>query len=133
MVYKLPHMVDMAASPERGQSELLMPVGVDALHDRYPYGLCISLTQDDLAKLDLDSDCEIGDMIHMFAMGKVTSISKSANASAKDDNCRIEIQITHLGLEDEDHENAGEDKGDAPKRNDRAQTRYGSDDDGEDY
>ncbi len=68
----------------------------------YPYGLCISLTHDELEKLDLDADCEIGDMVHLMAMAKVTSVSK--NETTDGETCRIELQITDLSVEDEDEE-----------------------------
>lgn len=69
----------------------------------YPYGLCISLCDDEIEKLNLDvTDVEVGDMLHLFAMATVTSVSKRATESGE--CCRIELQITHLGLEDENEE-----------------------------
>ncbi len=93
-------LVNMAKNKE----ELAETPDIEAAEDRpiYPYGLSICLTQDELDKLDLDSDCQVGDTIHLFAMAKVTSISK--NETTEGENCRIELQITDLGLEDEDEE-----------------------------
>ena len=74
----------------------------------YPYGLAISLTQDELDKLDLDADCEVGDLIDLRALGRVTSVSK--NEVEGKATCRIEIQLEQLGLEDEDHEDDDDDR-----------------------
>jgi len=95
-------MKDMAISPEEQKEmvEFSIPT-MDA--PSYPYGLCISLTEKELEKLDLSPDCEVGDMIHLFAMAKVTSVS--INETQDGECCRVELQITHLELEDEDGEN----------------------------
>jgi hypothetical protein len=69
----------------------------------YPYGLCISLTEKELAKLDLDDDASVGDTIHIFALAKVTSVSKHQGQQGAA-STRIELQITHIALEDEDTE-----------------------------
>ena len=110
MVYKLPTMVDMARTPKDVADDMAgMPVPVGMLHDRYPCGLSISLDHHDLEKLDLDEECEIGDMLHLFCFGKVTGVSKHQGMNG-DDCCRIEIQLTHIGLEDEDEENREADR-----------------------
>lgn len=100
-------MVDMAKTPEElkeNKQTSIAPTTVD--QSIYPYGLCISLTHEELEKLNLEPDCQVGDMIHIMAMAKVTSISQYE--TAENTNCRIELQITHLGLEDEDMEDEEE-------------------------
>lgn len=69
----------------------------------YPYGLCISLTEKELEKLNLESDAQVGDLIHLHAMAKVTSVSQ--NDTSKGLTCRVELQITALAAEDESEEN----------------------------
>lgn len=91
-------MIDMANDAD----DMPTPQVAGYSPPRYPYGLCICLGNDELDKLGLDSDCEVGDMLHLMAMAKVTSISK--RETDKGDDCRIEMQITHLGLEDESQE-----------------------------
>lgn len=113
-----PQMVSMAKTPE-DIAKSMMPMMPDG-PSQYPYGLCISLNHDDLAKLGLDADCQVGDMVHLFAMAKVTSVS--SNASESSESCRIELQITDLAVEDEDNEDA------EPASQKRASKRYGSDD-----
>lgn len=70
---------------------------------RYPYGLGISLCEEELEKLDLtDMELEPGDMIHLHCMATVTSVSKNANQDGE--HCRVELQITHIAAEDEEEE-----------------------------
>ncbi len=98
----LPKLVDMAV--EAGENDGMYPMAVGGMDNspRYPYGLSISLTEKELEKLDLDTSCEVGDLIHLFAMAKVTSVSQ--NETQKGTCCRVELQIMFLGLEDEDEE-----------------------------
>lgn len=72
----------------------------------YPYGLCISLCQDELDKLGIDfDDLCVGDIVHLHAMAMITSKSCSERQGGEPSE-RVEIQITHLaGVEDEDDEN----------------------------
>lgn len=98
MVRHLPSMTDMSMDEEElKEYESPSP-------PRYPYGLCISLCEDELEKLGLeDEDIEPGDMIHLQCMAKVTSVSSNSNQDG--DHCRIELQITHIAAaEDEDDE-----------------------------
>ena len=90
-------MVDMARS-----SDELNSTNVDIPKNIYPYGLCICLTQDELDKLDLDPNCEVGDMIHLNALAKVTSVSKRETEDGND--CRVELQIIYMAVEDEETE-----------------------------
>lgn len=102
-------MVDMAKTPEEIKEDLAPmksePASVGASTPVYPYGLCISLTEEELEKLDLDpAEAEVGATIHLCAMAKVTSKSESERVNAdgsKEQCCRIELQITQLGTEAE--------------------------------
>jgi hypothetical protein len=121
--------VDMAKSPEEVKEQTTIASPIEPKVPVYPYGLCISLTQDDLDKLDLDPDCEVGDIVHLMAMAKVTSRSENEMETAdgkKEKCCRIELQITHLSVEDEDDEDP---QAQADKRRGRF---YGDDEEGED-
>lgn len=89
-------MVDMAREMDNTEVQSAPPVS-------YPYGLCISLTHEELKKLDLDADCEVGDLLHMVCMSKVTSISKSETPSGE--SIRVEMQIIDIEtLENENTE-----------------------------
>ena len=103
------HLTDMARTEEdlKG-SDRSVPISVD--EDRYPWGLRISLTQDELTKLGVDtSDWEIGGVFHIHALVKV--VSKSEDATVHGERCNVGLQITHLaGIESEDEEDEEEEK-----------------------
>ena len=93
-------MVDMRRSREEKKEEV-EPMPIDDMPD-VPYGLCISLTENELEKLDLEEECDVGDMIHLFCMARVTSVSK--NATSDGCRCRVELSITDMAVENEDDE-----------------------------
>lgn len=66
----------------------------------YSPGLSISLNCADCEKLDIEEDCEVGDLLPFSAIAKVTSISaREVNGATEK---RIELQI--IGMEfNEDH------------------------------
>lgn len=95
-----PKFKDMAKSPEEMKESMdcQMP-GMNL----YPYGLCISLDQESLEKLELVDELQIGDMIHLFCLAEVTSISK--NTTDKGEQNRAELQIKFMAADEEDEEN----------------------------
>lgn len=116
--------VDMAKTPEQVNEEMPAIATGSSLAaklnniPKYPWGLCINLEDDQLEKLGIEGDCEVGDIIHLCAMAEVTACSQ--NKTEGKTKHRIELQITHLACEDEDNENGREEK---------AKRRYGGDDD----
>lgn len=102
-------LTDMAKSPDKAM-ETATPVSVGE-QDKYPWGLRISLTHDELEKLGVDkADWEVGDTFHLQAFAKITSISENQKESGETDCC-VSLQITHLaGPENEEEE--GEDSED---------------------
>lgn len=75
---------------------------------KYSYGLSLCFDHETLEKLDLDyEDVEPGDMLHAMCMFEVTSVSK--NDTGNGEKCRIEVTITHMGIEDESSEYEDED------------------------
>lgn len=98
---KFPNMQDMKMD-QKEKTEFMSPSPPD-----YPYGLCISLCEDELEKLNLDdSEVSVGDMVHLVCMATVTSISKH-DSEMNGPSCRVELQITHIAAEDEDEETKG--------------------------
>lgn len=75
---------------------------------RYPCGLRICLTHKELEKLGLAADCDIGDVIDLRAFAVVTSCSQNKTESGEDE-CRVELQIEKLAIENESTEDMGED------------------------
>ena len=93
-------MVSLVRTPEEKKEEAETPPEMSV--PDVPWGLRICLTEEELEKLDLDDECEVGDLIHLFAMAEVTSVSK--NKSDSGEHCRIELSITHLSVEEESDE-----------------------------
>jgi hypothetical protein len=116
MAHRFTAMVDMAKSPAEAKEDA-MPMALRE-PNRYPSGLCIFLDEDMLEKLDLDADelPNVGEMIHLCALAKVTAVSQTeqqSEGSEKKRCCRIELQITHLATENEDRENDWYDEGES--------------------
>lgn len=96
---KLPGFVDMAHTPQEVMDEYkdttpALPI--------YPYGLSICLGNDELEKLDLDTNVEVGDRLFMDCIAKVTSVS--SNETTEGTKRRIELTITHIALEESEEE-----------------------------
>lgn len=69
----------------------------------YPCGLRICLTSRELDLLDLDDDCDVGDMIDLRMLAKVCHVMKT------DGGCRIELQAIAMKAEAEDDEDDDDD------------------------
>ncbi len=63
-----------------------------------PSNLCIALTENELEKLGVDDDVEVGDLLHLRIMIQATSVHKTA------DSVRIEAAVIAGVIEDEDQE-----------------------------
>ena len=94
-------LVDMEMDDER-QFEHPMPIAMP--RQRYPYGLRISLGEDELKKLGLDADCDEGDYLDIRAFATVMSVHKEAG------NTRVELQIEKMSVECEDDEQPDDEK-----------------------
>ena len=93
-------LVDMELDDE-SKIDFVGPIPMSSKPD-YPYGLRISLTENELEKLGLEADCDVGDMIDMRCFGTVTSVSLNDGDGGK--SCRIEIQIEKMAVENEMNE-----------------------------
>ena len=82
--------------------DAILPMPMDK--PDFPCGLRITLTDKELARLDLDhKDAFVGGTIHMFAMARITSVSEN-EVNGGEKCTRIELQIEDLGIESEDAE-----------------------------
>jgi hypothetical protein len=103
---KIPSMVDMARTPEETK-DLGYPT---PMQSKYPYGLCLSLCEDELEKLGFEQgELQVSDMVHLHCMATVTSVSSSDNVNSGP-SCRVELQVTHISAEDEAEEDKEADK-----------------------
>ena len=99
----LPNFVDMAkTADELGLNDKPSDVQ-EVAKPAYPCGLSICFTQDELGKLDMDTDVKVGDMVHLFCLAKVTAVS--SNDTTDGPKQRVECQITNIAVHDEDDEN----------------------------
>lgn len=109
--------IDMAMSPEEAAEKNAVPQSVSQMN-RYPYGLSLSLGDDELKKLGFDDsdmeECEVGCYLHLHALAKVTSYSQ--NDTEGGTTRRLELQITHLEVESEDEENEENEAAEPPTR-----------------
>ena len=100
---KLHPMVSMELDDE-SKLDAVMPMPMPDKPD-YPWGLRISLTEEELEKLDLDhKDAQVGGVFHLHGLARITSVSVNKNTDGKE-SCRIEAQIEDLAIESEDEEN----------------------------
>lgn len=120
-------MVDMKRTPPEKKAEAVSVAGTDD-GPMYPYGLCLSLGEEEMAKLGLDADCTVGETVHLFALAKVTSCSSNETENGGK-RCRIELQITDMAAESEDDENEEMDLPEAVNAK-KMQRRYGTADAG---
>lgn len=97
MVETLPNYIDMSMTPAERAEDMPMMGGDQPI---YPYGLCISMDCEQLERLDLEDDCEIGDLIKLNCLARVTSVSKRETTGGS--NTRVELQI--IGIEAEGEE-----------------------------
>lgn len=99
--------VSMMKTPEKVKTEKadVPAMAADVAQPIYPWGLCISLTNDEIEKLDLDaSSCEVGAIVKLDCLAKVTSCSRTATDQGE---CqRIELQITDICCDGEEDEGA---------------------------
>jgi hypothetical protein len=92
--------MDMEMDDER-QLDHPMPIAMPN-REKYPYGLRLSLGDDELKKLGLDADCDEGDYLDIRAFATVKSVHKEAG------NSRVELQIEKMSVECEDDESESE-------------------------
>lgn len=86
-------LVDMARKREKEEahSEIAAPAPT-----YYPYGLCISLEGEDLAKLGMALP-DVGTVVDLVIKAKVTSVT-ARDSSEGESYTRVELQITQMGL-----------------------------------
>lgn len=101
------NMINMAKKEDESK-ELAYPASDQSL---YPYGLCISLCNEELDKLGIgEENIEVGNILHLHALASVTSVSQNTTIHSGATK-RIELQITHLSTpESEEDENAEAEK-----------------------
>ncbi len=97
------HMVSMEKTPMEREQNSALAAPDEPL---YPYGLSLTLNSEELEKLGLDcsdEECQVGNYLHLHALAEVTGYHKSDTGNGEKHT--LNIQITHLQIEDEGAEN----------------------------
>ncbi len=63
----------------------------------YPYGLCLTLNEDSLEALGIDSLPQVGSKVKIEA--EATVVSASVSDTGGGPNPRLEVQIENMGME----------------------------------
>lgn len=93
-------LVDMALSVKKDESAYPSAVS-DGPQPIYPWGLSVSLEDEQLDRLDLEVP-EIGDLLDSRIMLRVNSVSQNETTTGK--RTRVECQIVMMGVESEEDE-----------------------------
>lgn len=86
-------MINMKREPEREE----MPGEIEGDEPQYPYGLCISLEQDDLEKLGITALPKVGVEMTVTARAYVKSTS-AYDTQGEGKRMSVSLQITDLEL-----------------------------------
>jgi hypothetical protein len=112
---KFSTMIDLAKDTQEIKEEIAKmspPDKAEITVPVYPYCASFAIDEATLKKLGLDWDKpedkpQSGDMIHVAGMAKVTKVSdrEEERSDGTKERCRrVELQFTHLAVEDEDDE-----------------------------
>jgi hypothetical protein len=97
--------------PEDAKKEAVeaMPITGNSYYEKYPWGLRLTLNNEELKKLGMKiKDLEIDTVVSITAKALITSLSSDQNIENKEGTRnRVELQITDLAVESaEDFEGA---------------------------
>lgn len=71
---------------------------------KYPYGLRIQLTPEEVEKLGMGEAPEVGKKMKIMGMVEIVEVSKDQSEESDSDKFGFAAQITEMYLEDEDRE-----------------------------
>ncbi len=83
------------------------PVSLGA--SKYPYGLSITLSSEELDKLGIKTLPKVGSKIHLQAQAHVVSVSQNSSEGSTGENRHVELELRKLGVDQ---------KGSGPKSED---------------
>lgn len=78
----------------------IMPMDDTPNQPVFPYGCCISLCSEDLAKIDMDADCDAGDEIVFVARAVVKDCNSHMDPSTGEKTGRVELQLVAMRILD---------------------------------
>lgn len=95
---KLKSMKRTAADKRKDQGQ---HAEICAIAPDYPYGLTVHMDKDELDKLGLGKLPDVGTVIPMQILVKVTRVSQSA-VEGRDEQTSVDFQITDMAVDVED-------------------------------
>lgn len=91
-------MDTLLTSMELTASEAKEEVSPEAEAPKYPWGLCIDLNEDSLAKLGITALPEVGSDMNIIARAEVVSASESQYQGDKEKRRSVSLQITEMAV-----------------------------------
>lgn len=101
-------LVSMARTAQEKKAAEERYKAMEPAAEEYPYGLCITLGKDELAKLGVAKLPPVGEAVYLYVATKVTRVSASASEQGDDSQC-VDLQITQMALEEPPVEEKAED------------------------
>lgn len=90
-------IVDMKRPPEKARSKDEIVAAPDSA-ERYPWGLRLSLHNEELTKLGITEMPKVGDKFTVVATAEVTSVSQRERRGETDSK-DVEMQIKKMGID----------------------------------
>jgi len=100
----MPNLVSMKMSPAEAKKSYEPTMMTDK--PEYPYGLCIHLNEESIAKLGLKSLPDAGETLLLMAKVQVSSVSMRDTQEGQD-RC-LDLQITELALAEDKTQKSAE-------------------------
>lgn len=101
-------LVSMALTADSKMKSMELPIAMTEKPE-WPYGLCLSFTDEEMSKLDIDpAEAIVGQVFMMRAECRITCVS--ANDSENGSSFRMEARIERMSVGDDEP-----DEDDAPK------------------
>lgn len=101
MADKKPKMVSLKRTPEDRRKDMGEAVPIEAMAPDYPWGFCIRADGDELDKMGMKELPQVGTVIPMTILVKVTSVSQSAaegRGEEYDESRQVSFQITDIAV-----------------------------------
>lgn len=82
---------------ELSAAEAKQEVSIEAAAPKYPWGLCVTLNNDALKKLNIDKLPEIGSKMRLIAEVEVSAV-RAYSAQQGESDTSVDLQITDMSL-----------------------------------
>jgi hypothetical protein len=112
-------LVSLELSPQEAKAETIEARETEK--PKYPYGTCLYLDEEALAKLGVKELPDVGSMLHIMAVGKVTGTSEREYEGGS--HKTLDVQIVEMACEEADAE--GDNDGDESLTSPAAKKLYG--------